>query len=64
MKSVDVWSGMSIRELSFALEVKVDDLFEVVLSIPECEYIHDDLTPIHDMSLFHKLAKKINFKAM
>ncbi len=62
MKSVEVWQGMSIRELAMALEAKVDDLFEVVLSIPQGQYVHDDLTPIKDTSLFNELAKKIHFK--
>jgi len=63
-KTIDIWDSITLKELAAKLEVDVDELFDVVLSLKNVntDYIESEDQELNDRNLFNVLAKKLHFK--
>ena len=63
-RDIELWEGICIEELSAKLELEVDDVLDVVLSLKNVstDFIEDEKTPINDRKLIQVLAEKLHFK--
>ena len=52
---------MSLQDLATVLDKDIDQLFELVLGLPNTDYIQSELQPLNNMELVRSLAGTLNF---
>ena len=63
-RTVDLWYSITLKELASRLEVDVDELFDIVLSLKnvDTDYIVSEDQELCDKKLFNALASKLHYK--
>ncbi len=62
MKRIDVWPSMSVTDLSRVLKAPLNDLFDLILCLPEAAKLEDERQPIRNRDLFLAIAQKLSLK--
>ena len=63
-RTVDIWDSITLKELAEKLDVDVDELFDVVLSLKNVntDYIESEEQELCDRNLFNSLAARLHYK--
>jgi len=66
VKKVEVWSGMSLKDLSEQTNKDVDELFDAVLRLKgiDTDYIESETQPLNNPRLLNLIAKQMSIKFM
>ena len=63
-RDLDLWIGITLEQLSQQLELDVDDVMEVILSLNQVntDYIDSEKSEIKNTEIFKELGKRLHFK--
>ena len=63
-RDIELWKGITLQQLSEQLELDVDDVLDVILSLKgvNTDYIQSEHSEIRDTKIWSVLANKLQFK--
>ena len=63
-RDIDLWNRITLQELSNQLELDVDDVMDVILSLKDVntDHIDSEHSEISDTKIWNSLANKLHFK--
>ena len=63
-RDIELWTGIKLEELANQLQLSVDDVMEVILSLKNVntDYIQSEKSEISDKFIWRQLANQLHFK--